>query len=32
MVTVSNVVVDSAKIATNKPYLADKIAAELLEV
>ena len=32
MVTVSNLVVNSAKIATNKPYLADKMASELLKV
>jgi hypothetical protein len=32
MVTISNLVVNSAKIATNKPYLADKIASELLKV
>ena len=32
MVTVSNVVVNSATIASNKPYLADEIAAELLKV
>ncbi len=32
MVTVANVVGNSAKIAENKPYLADRIAAELLRV
>ena len=32
MVTVSNVVVNSAKIVSNKPYLANRIAAELLKV
>jgi hypothetical protein len=32
MVTVANVVVNSAKIALNKPYLTDKIAVELLKV
>lgn len=32
MVTVANVVGNSAKIAKNKPYLADRIAAELLKV
>jgi hypothetical protein len=32
MVTVANVVTNSAKIASNKPYLSDKIAAELLKV
>ena len=32
MVTVANVVVNSAKIVSNKPYLADKIVAELLKV
>jgi hypothetical protein len=32
MVTVANTVGNSAKIASNKPYLADKIAAELLKV
>jgi hypothetical protein len=32
MVTVANVVVNSAKIAINKPYLADRITAELLKV
>ena len=32
MVTVSNVVVNSAKIASNKTYLADRIATELLKV
>jgi hypothetical protein len=32
MVTVSNVVVNSATIASNKPYLADEITAELLKV
>jgi hypothetical protein len=32
MVTVANVVAYSAKIVANKPYLADRIAAELLKV
>jgi len=32
MVTVANAVGNSAKIASNKPYLADKIAGELLKV
>lgn len=32
MVTVANVVANSAKIVSNKPYLADRIAAELLKV
>ncbi len=32
MVTVSNVVVNSAKIASNKTYLADRIATKLLKV
>jgi hypothetical protein len=32
MVTVANVVANSAIIASNKPYLSDKIAAELLKV
>lgn len=32
MVTVANVVAYSAKIVANKPYLADKITAELLKV
>jgi hypothetical protein len=32
MVTVSNIVVNSAKIASNKPYLAEKITPELLKV
>lgn len=32
MVTVANTVANSAKIAANKPYLADKIASELLKV
>ncbi len=32
MVTVANTVGYSAKIAANKPYLADKIATELLKV
>ncbi len=32
MVTVANVVGNSAKIASAKPYLADRIAAELLKV
>jgi hypothetical protein len=32
MVTVANTVVNSAKIASNKPYLADRIAMELLKV
>jgi len=32
MVTVANTVANSAKIALNKPYLADKILAELLKV
>ncbi len=32
MVTVANTVANSAKIASNKPYLADKILAELLKV
>ncbi len=32
MVTVANVVANSAKIITNKPYLADQILAELLKV
>ncbi len=32
MVTVANTVVNSAKIGANKPYLADRIAAELLKV
>jgi hypothetical protein len=32
MVTVANVVANSAKIASNKPYLADRITAELLKV
>lgn len=32
MVTVANVVANSAKIASNKPYLADRIMVELLKV
>jgi hypothetical protein len=32
MVTVANVAVNSAIIASNKPYLSDRIAAELLKV
>jgi hypothetical protein len=32
MVTVANVAANSAKIASNKPYLTDKIAVELLKV
>lgn len=32
MVTVANVVVNSAKIVSNKPYLAQKITVELLKV
>jgi hypothetical protein len=32
MVTVANTVVNSAKIVRNKPYLADRIATELLKV
>ena len=32
MVTVANGVANSAKIASNKPYLADRIASELLKV
>jgi hypothetical protein len=32
MVTVSNMVVNSGKIASNKPYLAEKITRELLKV
>jgi hypothetical protein len=32
MVTLSNLVVNSAKIASNKPYLAEKITPELLKV
>jgi hypothetical protein len=32
MVTVANVVANSAKIASNKPYLADRITTELLKV
>jgi hypothetical protein len=32
MVTVSNVVVNSAKIASAKPYLADRITTELLKI
>ena len=32
MVTVSNIVVNSAKIGSAKPYLADRIASELLKV
>jgi hypothetical protein len=32
MVTVANVVANSAKIVANKPYLADKITMELLKV
>jgi hypothetical protein len=32
MVTVANVVVNSAKIVSNKPYLADRICTELLKV
>jgi hypothetical protein len=32
MVTVANTVVNSAKIVLNKPYLADRIATELLKV
>ncbi|MCW3994665.1 MAG: hypothetical protein NWE98_00765 [Candidatus Bathyarchaeota archaeon] len=32
MVTVVNVVANSAKIVANKPYLSDKIAAQLLKV
>ncbi len=32
MVTVANTVANSAKIVANKPYLADRIAAELLKV
>jgi adenylate kinase family enzyme len=31
MVTVTNVIANSAKIASNKPYLVDKIIAELLK-
>lgn len=32
MVTVANTVANSARIASNKPYLADRITAELLKV